>query len=88
VLKFLSNKSIVIPPARTGKANNNRIAVIKTLQQKRGILRKLIIETLMFRIVTIKLIAPNIEDRPANRSANITISNEGPDRANLLESGG
>jgi hypothetical protein len=87
VLKFLSNKSIVIPPARTGKANNNRIAVIKTAQQKRGILCKLITDTLIFSIVTIKLIAPNIEEIPANRKAKIAKSTAGPDRANLLERG-
>jgi hypothetical protein len=36
-LKFLSVKSIVIAPAKTGKDNNNKKAVIKTAQTKRGV---------------------------------------------------
>jgi hypothetical protein len=36
VLKFRSVKSIVIPPAKTGKDNNNKNAVIKTAQANKG----------------------------------------------------
>jgi len=61
--------------------------VIKTLQQKSGIFRRLIMETLILRIVTIKFIAPNIEEIPASRSAKIAKSTAGPDRANLLDKG-
>lgn len=88
VLKFLSKSNIVIPPAKTGNANNKRIAVIKTDQTNKGILRRLIIETLMFNIVTIKFIAPNIEESPANRKLIIAKSTAGPDRAKLPERGG
>jgi hypothetical protein len=36
VLRFLSVNNIVIPPAKTGTDSNNRKAVIKTDQTKRG----------------------------------------------------
>jgi hypothetical protein len=36
VLKFLSVNNIVIAPAKTGNDNNNRKAVIKIDQAKRG----------------------------------------------------
>lgn len=45
-------------------------------------------ETLIFRIVTIKLIAPNIDEIPARCKAIITMSTDGPDRANPLDNGG
>lgn len=77
-----------MPPANTGKDNNNKIAVIKTAQQNKGILRKVIIEILIFKIVTIKLMAPSIEEIPANRKLKITISTDGPDRPKLLDKGG
>jgi len=54
----------------------------------KGILCKFMIDTLMFRIVTIKLIAPNIEDIPANRKLIIAKSTDGPDRARPLDKGG
>ena len=41
----------------------------------------------MFKIVTMKFIAPNIDDIPASRNANIAKSTLGPFRASLLESG-
>lgn len=37
VLKFRSVKSIVIAPARTGRANKSKIVVIKIDQTSRGI---------------------------------------------------
>ena len=36
VLKFLSVNNIVIPPAKTGKDNNNKNAVIKIDQTNKG----------------------------------------------------
>jgi hypothetical protein len=36
VLKFLSVNNIVIPPARTGKDNNNNTAVITTAQPNKA----------------------------------------------------
>jgi len=56
-------KSIVIAPAKTGKVNNNKIAVTNTLQTNKGNWWKP--KTLIFTIVVMKLIAPNKEDTPA-----------------------
>ena len=42
----------------------------------------------MFRIVVIKLTAPNIEEAPAKCNAKIAISTEGPACPSLFESGG
>jgi len=65
VPKFLSVNNIVIPPARTGKDNNNSIAVIKEAQTNKGNLEKYSPPALMFIIVVIKFIAPAIEAAPA-----------------------
>ena len=56
---------MVIAPANTGKDNNNKIAVIKTVQTNKGNLLKDIPLHRIFKIVTIKLIAPAIEETPA-----------------------
>jgi len=64
-LKFLSVKSIVIAPARTGRDSNNKNAVMKTAQTKRGARWATIPGALILIIVTIKLIAPKIEETPA-----------------------
>jgi len=76
VLKFLSVNNIVIPPANTGKDNNNKIAVIKTAQQKRGILCIVKPGVLIFNTVVIKFAAPNIELIPAKCKENIAKSTE------------
>jgi hypothetical protein len=55
----------VIPPARTGNARTSKIDVTKTDQIKSGILNKLISIGLILIIVTIILIAPNIDEAPA-----------------------
>jgi hypothetical protein len=65
VLKFLSVSNIVIAPANTGKDNNNKNAVIKTAHTKRGVRFAVIPGARMLVIVTIKLIAPNIDETPA-----------------------
>jgi hypothetical protein len=59
VLKFLSVNTIVIPPAKTGNDNNNKIAVITTAHPNKANLCNLIPGLLMFKIVVIKFIAPN-----------------------------
>ena len=56
---------MVIAPANTGKDNNNKIAVIKTVQTNKGNLLKDIPLHRIFKIVTIKLIAPAMEETPA-----------------------
>jgi len=65
VLKFRSVNNIVIAPARTGSDNSNSHAVIQTAQTNNGVRFAVIPGARMFVIVTIKLIAPKIEETPA-----------------------
>jgi len=65
VLKLRSVKSIVIAPAKTGKDNNNKKAVMKTAQTNNGVRFAVIPGARILVIVTIKLIAPKIEETPA-----------------------
>jgi hypothetical protein len=65
VLKFRSVRSIVIHPANTGNERRRRKAVIKTAHTKRGVRWAVIPGALIFVIVTMKLIAPRIEETPA-----------------------
>jgi len=60
-LKFLSVKSIVIAPAKTGNDKRSKKVVIRTDQTKSGNLWKNIPGALILKIVTIKLIEPKIE---------------------------
>jgi hypothetical protein len=78
VLKFLSVKIIVIAPARTGKDNNNNTAVMTTAHPNNASLCNLIPGLLIFKIVVIKLIAPNKLLIPAKCKANIAKSTLGP----------
>ncbi len=52
-------------PANTGKDNNNKIAVNKTDHTNKGIRSIVIPGALIFIMVVMKFIAPNIEDIPA-----------------------
>jgi hypothetical protein len=79
---------MVIAPANTGRDNNNKNAVINTLQTKRGILKISIPLSLILIIVVIKFIAPAIEEAPAKCKLNIDKSTAGPEWANMLERGG
>ena len=88
VLKFLSVKSIVIAAAKTGNDNKRSIAVIKTLQTNNGIIDIFNPGTLIFKIVTIKFIAPNIEDIPAKCKLNIAKSTAPLEWAKMLLNGG
>jgi hypothetical protein len=78
VLKFLSVKTIVIPPANTGKANNNKTAVITTAHPNNANLCKRIPGLLIFNIVVMKFIAPNILLIPLKCKPNIAKSTLGP----------
>jgi len=88
VLKLRSVKSIVIAPANTGKENNNKNAVINIAQTNRGILCINIPGHLIFKTVTIKLIAPKIEATPAKCKLKIAKSTEGPECDCKLDNGG
>ena len=65
VLKFLSVKSVVMGPANTGKANNNKYVVTKIDQTNKGNLSMVIPGARILKIVVIKFIAPKIEEIPA-----------------------
>jgi hypothetical protein len=67
---------MVIPPSKTGKDNNNNIAVINTAHTNNGNLCQVKPLTLIFIIVVIKFIAPNIELIPAKCKLNIDKSTE------------
>jgi hypothetical protein len=78
VLKFLSVNNIVIPPANTGKDNNNNTAVITTAQPNKANLCNLIPGVLIFTTVVMKFIAPNKLLIPERCKANIAKSTLGP----------
>jgi hypothetical protein len=78
-LKFLSVKSIVIPPARTGNEIKSNTAVIRTAHTNRGNLCKVIPGALIFKIVVIKFDAPKIELIPAKCKLKIAKSTEPPE---------
>jgi len=77
-LKFLSVKSIVIPPAKTGKEITNKNAVTNKVQINNGRLCILTPGDLILNIVTIKFIAPAIEEAPAICKLKIAKSTEAP----------
>ncbi|GAB3762566.1 hypothetical protein GCM10027600_06590 [Nocardioides ginsengisegetis] len=77
-MKFLSVKTIVIPPANTGKDNNNNTAVITTAQPNKANLCNLIPGLLIFNIVVMKFIAPSKLLIPDRCKANIAKSTLGP----------
>jgi hypothetical protein len=78
VLKFLSVNNIVIAPANTGSDKRSKKAVIKTDQTNNGNLWNVKPRARIFIIVTIKLIAPKIEDAPAICKLKIAKSTAGP----------
>jgi hypothetical protein len=88
VLKFLSVNNIVIAPARTGKDNNNKTAVINTAQTNKGIRWKVIPGLLIFKIVVIKLLAPKIDEIPAKCRLKIAKSTEPPEWKSIDDNGG
>lgn len=56
---------MVIAPAKTGRERRSKKAVIKILHTNKGSMYRGIPNAFMLKIVTIKLIAPRIEDIPA-----------------------
>lgn len=70
---------IVIAPAKTGKLSKSKKAVIKTDQTNNGSLRMDIPLDRILYTVTIKLIAPAIEETPAKCNANILQSTANPE---------
>jgi hypothetical protein len=80
-LKLRSVSSLVIAPAKTGRDSRSRNAVISTAHTNRGILCLNRPGARLFRIVTIKLIAPLIEDAPEICRLKIARSTDGPECA-------
>lgn len=87
-MKLRSSKSIVIPPASTGKESSRRIAVIKTDHTNSGMFSILIAGERILIIVEMKLIAPRIEETPAIWREKIVKSTLGPLWAKYCDSGG
>lgn len=83
-----SVNNIVIAPAKTGRDNNNKIAVSKTDHGNIGTLSGLLVDNRIFTIVAIKLAAPKMDLAPAKCKAKITRSTDGPLCAMLPERGG
>jgi len=79
VLKFLSVKSIVIAPAKTGNVKISKNAVKKRAQINKGIRYIVSPFTRIFIIVVIKLIEPAIEETPAKCKLKIAKSTEPPE---------
>ena len=88
VLRLRSVRSIVIPPARTGRDRRSSSTVNPTAHTKRGMRSRVIPSERMLMIVLIKLIAPRIEEAPAMWREKMAKSTDGPEWAMLLESGG
>jgi hypothetical protein len=79
VLKFLSVNNIVIHPPKTGNDNSNKKAVMNTAQANKGTRCAAIPGARIFIIVTIKLIAPRIDEAPATCKLKIDKSTEPPE---------
>jgi len=88
VFKLRSVNNIVIAPAKTGKLNNNKKAVINTDQTNSGNRFISIPLQRILKIVTMKFIAPAIEETPAKWSAKIPASTEAPECAKTPLKGG
>jgi len=69
---------MVIAPAKTGSDNKSRKAVKNTDQANKGISSKHNPTPRIFEMVTIKLIAPRIEETPARCKDKIAKSTEEP----------
>jgi len=78
----------VIQPAKTGKDNNNKIAVIKTAHKYKLIRCKCKTLVRIIIILVIKLIAPAIEEKPAICKLKILKSTATPECANSALNGG
>jgi len=78
----------VIPPAKTGKDSNSKIAVINTAQTNKGKRKKCKALTRILIIVVIKLIAPSSDEIPAKCKLKIAKSTEPPEWETIPLNGG
>jgi hypothetical protein len=65
VFRLRSVRSIVIAPARTGRARRRRMAVRKTDQTKSGVWSQYMPGLRILITVVMKLIAPRMDEAPA-----------------------
>jgi len=79
---------MVIAPAKTGSDSNNKKAVTHTVHTNRGSRLKIIPLHLIFDIVTIKFIAPAIDETPAICKLKHAISTDAPECAKTPLNGG
>ena len=75
-------------PAKTGKDNNNKKAVIKTAQTNKGNLCIVIPGQRMLKIVVMKLTAPSIDEAPETCKLKIAKSTAPPGCPDMLLKGG
>ena len=66
-------------PAKTGRDNNNKIAVTKIAHTNKGTLCKVIPGALIFNTVVMKFIAPSKEETPAKCKLKIARSTLPPE---------
>lgn len=88
MLKFLSVNNIVIAAANTGNEISRRNAVTNTAQTNNDIRCVNRAPERIFKIVTIKLIAPKIELVPDRWKLKIAKSTDGPECPWIDERGG
>ena len=88
VLKWRSVSNIVMAAASTGRARRSKNTVTKILQTKSGNEAIKSPGVRMLRIVTIILIAPNSEERPAKCKLKIAKSTAPPEWTSIPERGG
>lgn len=88
MLKFRSVNSIVIAPAKTGRAIRSRRTVMATDQAKSGIRSSVMPGARAWKIVTRKLTAPAIEEAPAKWREKMARSTLGPFCPTSPERGG
>jgi hypothetical protein len=79
---------MVIPPAKTGRANNNKTAVTNIAQPNKGTLCNTCPGILIFITVVIKLTAPRRDDIPAKCKLKMAKSTEPPLCDCILAKGG
>ena len=79
---------MVIAPAKTGKANNNKNTVICTGQTNRGSLSIGIPGFLILKTVVIKFISSRIGDAPVKCKQKIVLSTDPHECACILGKGG
>lgn len=88
MFRLRSVNNIVIAPARTGRDNSSRRAVIPTDHTNRGIRSNVIPIARILMIVVMKFTAPRIDEIPAKCSLKMARSTEEPLWAKLDDNGG